>query len=119
MNITNPTFAAWMNSVKGSVMPVTILFFEVNAVNQEAVELRWATASEENFNYFVIESSIGGIVFTEIGRVSGNGTTTRRHDYTFSAPDPAIGKTYYRLKSVDFDGAIATFKTITASRAPL
>lgn len=115
MNTTNPTFAAWVNAVKGSVMPVTILFFEVSDVNQEAVVLKWETASEENFDYFVIESSTDGSVFSEAGRVSGNGTTNKRNDYTFEASNPAIGKTYYRLKSVDFDGRTETFKVVSAT----
>jgi hypothetical protein len=115
MSTTNPTFATWVNSVKGSVMPVTILFFEVNDVNQESVVLKWATDSEENFDYFVIESSNGGTVFNEIGRVSGNGTTNKRNDYTFEATNPAIGKTYYRLKSVDFNGYTETFKVVSAT----
>jgi len=114
MTTTNPTFAAWV-STASSLMPVTILFFKVDDVNQEAVVLNWATASEENFDYFVIESSNDGIEFNEIGRVSGNGTTNKRHDYTFQAGSPAIGKTYFRLKSVDFDGYTETFNVVSAT----
>lgn len=115
MNSTNAPFANWVNSVKGSTMPVTILFFEVSDVNRGAVVLKWATASEENFDYFVVESSGNGVDFTEAGRVSGHGTTKERHDYKFEVANPAIGKTYFRLKSVDFDKYTETFKVISAT----
>lgn len=115
MQTTNAAFTSWVNSVSGSLMPVTLLFFEVDDVNHEAIVLTWATASEENFDYFVIESSINGREFSEIGRVTGNGTTNVRHDYSFDVVSPAIGKTYFRLKSVDFDGYTETFKIISAT----
>jgi len=114
MLTTNPVFATWVTTAS-SLMPVTILFFKVDDVNREAVVLKWATASEENFDYFVIESSIDGVVFDETGRVNGHGTTTQRNDYSFEAPAPAIGKTYYRLKSVDYDGYTETFNVVSAT----
>lgn len=115
MNTTNVPFANWVNSVKGNVMPVTLLFFEVSDVNREAVVLKWATASEENFDYFVIESSVNGVDFHEIGRVNGHGTTKVRNDYYFDVANPVVGKTYYRLRSVDFDNYTETFKVISAT----
>ena len=116
MDSTNPTLSAWVASVGNALMPVTLLFFEVSDVNRETVVLKWATASEENFDYFIVESSMNGVDFTEAGRVLGNGTTKVRHDYTFEIVNPAVGKTYFRLKSVDFDSYTETFKMISVTR---
>lgn len=115
MTATNVPFTNWVNSAKGSLMPVNLLFFEVSDVNQGAVVLKWATASEENFDHFIIEASTDGIDFNDIGRVNGHGTTNVRHDYTFEVANPAIGKTYYKLKSIDYDGYTEAFKVISAT----
>ena len=37
-------------------------------------------------------------------QVKGHGNTKERKDYSFENRNPLLGKNYYRLKSVDFDG---------------
>jgi hypothetical protein len=108
---TNPIFSSWINTQQ-ALMPVTLLFFEAK-VNEHTIVLNWATASEENFDYFIIEFSTNGHDFTEIGRVGGNGTTNVRHDYNYEIENPVVGKSYFRLKSVDFDGYTETFKIVS------
>lgn len=114
MQTTNPTFSSWVDSQQ-TLMPVTMLFFEVGTVTKEAITLKWATATEENFDYFIIESSTDGAEFTELGRVAGHGNTKMRYDYKFEVTDPVVGKSYFRLKSVDFDGNTETFKVVSAT----
>jgi hypothetical protein len=55
-------------------LPVELLFFNGKVFN-ETVKLNWATASEENFEYFSIERSADGIDFKEIAQVAGSGDT--------------------------------------------
>ncbi len=114
MESTNPTLAAWVASQRSIVMPVTLVFFKVASVNESMISLEWATASEINFDYFVVESSIDGIAFSETGRVQGNGTTNERHDYSYDVMNPVTGRSYFRLKSVDLDGSTETFSMISA-----
>ena len=40
-----------------------------------------------------------------IGFVNGNGTTTEKSFYSFTDQSPVAGKSYYRLKQIDFDGS--------------
>ena len=40
----------------------------------------------------------------KIGFVSGIGTSTEVHAYSFADQNPIVGKSYYRLKQIDFDG---------------
>lgn len=90
------------------VMPVELIFFDaIEESNQ--VEISWATASEENFDYFSIERSIDGEDFIEIAQVSGMGNSDSRTDYAYTDEFPVIGRSYYRLKSVDFDGDTEIF----------
>lgn len=86
-----------------SVLPVSLIFFKAET-DRNNISLAWATASELNFDYFSIEKSMDGFSFLEIGRVQGQGTTDIRHDYSYVDAFPSVGKLYYRLKTVDFDG---------------
>ncbi len=44
-------------------------------------------------------------ILTQIGFVSGKGTTTEFSNYNFIDTDIESGKYYYRLKQTDFDGS--------------
>ena len=119
-NLTCPTFTVTGSCSPagsgicspGSGLPVTLLDLSASS-KANKVELRWATASELNFDYFDIQRSSSGIYFRSIGQVTGNGTTNKRHDYLFEDESPLIGTNYYRLKSVDFDGYTEYFDIIS------
>jgi len=84
-------------------LPVELLSFE-GAVKSSSILLTWITASEENNSYFAIERSHDGVHFTEIGSVEGMGTTNSENHYQFEDIFPFTGRSYYRLKQVDFNG---------------
>ena len=73
------------------------------------ISLNWITATELNNSGFDIErtSSLTSSQqsWQKIGFVSGNGTSTEVHYYSFIDPNPFVGKSYYRLKQIDFDGS--------------
>ncbi|MFD1001149.1 T9SS type A sorting domain-containing protein [Ohtaekwangia kribbensis] len=85
-------------------LPVTLLSFTGKKNSENQVELRWATANELNSDYFLIERSKNGKYFESIGSVKAAGTSTQRHDYTYTDALPFAGSSYYRLRQVDFDG---------------
>jgi hypothetical protein len=101
---TNSTFC------NSSALPVTLIFFKA-VLSQKSISLKWATASEINFDHFELEKSFDGITFFKLTAVQGNGTTNVRHDYDANDSQPSIGMNYYRLKSIDFDGYTETFET--------
>ena len=116
--ITGPvgSITAGSCSINGSpcgptVLPIELLFFK-GSKGLSNVNLKWATASELNFDYFDIEKSSNGIDFNSIIHVKGNGTTNEQHNYTFDDEKPYMGKNYYRLKSIDFDGYTETFNIV-------
>lgn len=112
MQTTNPNFYSWVASLPGSPLPVSLILFKGETSGQ-VVMLQWATAIEINFDYFSVEQSTDGVNFDEIARVTGHGTTKDRHDYSFVVENPVIGRTYYRLTSVDFDGATESFNVVS------
>ncbi len=96
--------AIWRNQ-QGVVR--RILFFNAEMYGEKLVICRWETASEVNNDYFDVEAARdrnGEIVFEKIGRVSGSGTSSQNHSYSFIDENPAPGKNYYRLRQVDYDG---------------
>ncbi len=84
-------------------LPVELIRFEAKA-ETNGIKLSWATASELNNDYFVIERSLDGEQFEVIGEVDGNGTTSELQEYLFVDGQPVTGVSYYRLKQVDYDG---------------
>jgi hypothetical protein len=91
-----------------SPLPVELLFFKAFS-SPGGVDLKWATASERNSEYFAIERSRDGKDFQEVGRVPSAGNTIARVDYNFLDEDVLLGRNYYRLKQVDFDGTYEYF----------
>jgi hypothetical protein len=86
------------------LLPVELISFEVNCIEENSKEITWSTASERNSAYFTIEKSNDGINWNEINKVQAAGNSTSILQY--STIDNVIDdKTvYYRLNQVDTDG---------------
>lgn len=84
-------------------LPITLLKFTAENIDNEYIKLNWSTASEINNNYFRIERSKDGITFESIGTVEGSGNSNVELYYVFYDTYPYPGTSYYRLKQVDFD----------------
>jgi len=93
------------------VVPVELVSFAVNAVNN-SVDLSWATATETNNYGFEIERKAVDGDYTKVAFINGNGTSTASHSYSFRDEGLAIGKYTYRLKQLDFDGRYAYSQAI-------
>jgi hypothetical protein len=91
-------------------LPVTLLYFNVSPTLENKVNIKWATATEENANYFSVERSANGKDFTEIARVAAAGDSQVKKEYELVDDQPLIGRSYYRLKEVDFDGRVEHFQ---------
>jgi hypothetical protein len=87
-------------------LPVELLFFGASVQNN-AVEIDWATATEMNNSYFEIERSRDALNFEVVGitKAYGTGFSLVRQDYLFKDVSPLQGTSYYRLKQVDRNGA--------------
>jgi len=115
MQTNDLPFYNWVAGLSGSPLPITLVSFKVSDSDDNSVNLIWATASERNFDKFVIERSGDGLVFESIGEVKGVGTSSTLQNYSFADANPLSGTNYYRLKSVDLDNSFAYSKTIFTS----
>jgi hypothetical protein len=85
-------------------LPVELISF-TGKISGENILLNWATASELNNDYFIIEKATDEALFSETGRVNGMGNSSQQNSYSFIDESPSAGNNYYRLKQVDFNGA--------------
>ncbi len=95
-------------------LPVELLSFRGDVLNNEAVLLKWQTAMELNNDYFIIEHSIDAVNYTPVGHITGVGTADELQSYRFEHNEPYFGENYYRLKQVNFDGAFEYSNIVTA-----
>jgi hypothetical protein len=112
MQTTNVPFYNWVQGLPNSPLPVELLFFK-SEVNNGSVELKWSTAIEINFDRFIVERSIDGINFHEVASVKGAGNSKERHDYSIQDLSPIVGRSYYKLKALDFDGSYEYFNVVS------
>ncbi|MCB0490552.1 MAG: T9SS type A sorting domain-containing protein [Cyclobacteriaceae bacterium] len=113
LQTNDPALYNYTNNIYG-VLPVELISFEAKVVNRE-VEISWATASEFNNQYFVVERSTNGVDFSELMKISGAGTSNEGRQYRVVDDYPTIGISYYRLTQVDYDRNLETFKVISVS----
>lgn len=94
-----------------AALPVTLISFTGKAT-KKSNQLTWNTASEVNNDYFSVEKSVDGLTFSEIGRMTGAGYSTKELTYVYDDINPIKGNNYYRLKQVDYDGQYEYSKII-------
>lgn len=84
-------------------LPIELISFDAKA-GKESIDLRWATAREENFRGFEIERSLDAKNFERIGFVLGKGE--KGADYSLEDRTALKNKRYYyRLKIVNTDAS--------------
>jgi len=98
----------------GGILPVELAYLKA-VVQQRTVLLFWETKTERDNEFFAIERSTNGQTFSEIGRLVGAGDSFEPRNYTFTDQQPFPGINYYRLRQVDFGGAISYSPVVTAT----
>ncbi len=112
----NTTLFGAVSTVTGApVLPITLQSFSAQN-DEESIVLNWRVSAELNNDYMVVEKSLDGGNFYEIGRVEGRGTATSPFEYTWVDRDPHTGPNYYRLRQVDTDGKQQLSKVILANK---
>lgn len=93
------------------ILPVELLSFDAFKNNQ-TVDVKWETISERNASHFMVQRSINGKDFSDIGRVEAKGNSTINVKYLFNDERPSKGKNFYRLQQVDLDGKVSYTKIV-------
>ena len=89
--------------------------FEASVDNKITV-LKWATVTEENNAYFVVDRSFDGVNYMVFDKVNAKGNSNSAMNYSSKDLNLHDGYTYYRLKQVDQEGRIKYTGVIAVER---
>jgi len=96
-------------------LPIELLNF--NAVpNGKDVDVTWTTSTETNNNYFTVERSEDGQIFTELTKVNSkadHGNSNAPLNYQTIDAKPLNGVSYYRLKQTDYNNNFKYFNVVS------
>jgi hypothetical protein len=95
-------------------LPIELLNFYSKCDNNETV-IHWSTASEINNNFFSVERSSDGKIFTEIATVAGAENSSSTLNYSYNDNDPLAGKSFYRITQTDYNGESQTFAPVSVN----
>ncbi len=84
-------------------IPVELAFFTVDA-NGDRAEIKFATQTEYDNDYFTIEKSENGGIFTEFACIESAGGATLGSLYSITDMKPGTGMTFYRLRQTSDNG---------------
>jgi PKD repeat protein len=88
-----------------SGLPVELVEFNAENIEDRQVALNWTTVSEQNAAHYVVQRAQQLNAWEDIGEVQAMGNTTETTEYESIDSDPYAGLSYYRLKAVDLDGS--------------
>lgn len=92
-------------------LPVELLYF-TSFTQETGINLRWATATENNCQGFIIDRSTDLTDWKNIGYLEGSGNSPFTRDYTFIDNQPIFGTSFYRLVEEDTDGNLTNLHII-------
>ncbi len=93
-------------------LPISLLNFNAKAIANN-IEVKWATTSEINNDFFTLEKSTNGSEWSNIATIKGAGNSEVLTNYNFLDVNPVNGTQFYRLKQTDINGDF-TYSNIAA-----
>jgi Secretion system C-terminal sorting domain len=96
-------------------LPVQLIYLEAYPVNNQFIQVAWATETEINNKQFNIERSTDGLNWVQIDSVPGHGNTTTETAYTYNDMHAEVGvRYYYKLRQIDYNGNFIYTDVVTA-----
>jgi len=100
----------YIRKVTYGTLPIKLS--DINETQEnKTISINWHTSNELNTSHFGIQHSADGTSFTDIGTVKAIGSGA--NSYSFTDTHPSNGTNYYRLQSVDRDGASSFSKVVS------
>ena len=98
----------------GTPIPIELKSF-TGTVEGRVNVLNWETLTEINVKSHIVERSVDGKGWSEVGSVAGKRNSQASVKYTLEDRNPLV-KAYYRLRTIDFDGKESFSSTIALTR---
>jgi len=107
-------FKVWVLVSQSVPLPIELVKFEAKCVSG-VIDIKWATATETNNNFFTVEKSSDGVSWQilQIVPTAGNGST--QNNYHVIDTNPFDGVSYYRLKQTDNNGKDEYYTVVTVN----
>ncbi|QEC43843.1 beta strand repeat-containing protein [Pseudobacter ginsenosidimutans] len=86
-----------------STLPVAWLDFKLYP-SKDRIVLKWSTANEQLSRDFVVQHSVNGVHWKQIGIVAAAGTTSLTSLYQYTDLSPSKTRNYYRILQRDING---------------
>ncbi|MCE7060305.1 CotH kinase family protein [Dyadobacter sp. CY343] len=96
-------------------LPVTLIRFDAKTVENQ-VAVTWVTSSELNNHHFEVERSADAKNWLLLKSVPGNGTSSQPKRYGIADELPLGGRSYYRLKQIDYDQTYMYSNLVSVNR---
>jgi uncharacterized repeat protein (TIGR02543 family) len=109
------SFSPFTIGKTGSPLPIELISFQANCLDDKTITISWSTASEHNTSHFIVEKSRDGKNWTDLSVVAAAGNSTSILDYEIMNLSSVEEVNYYRLTQYDTDGAKETFFITTAN----
>lgn len=105
-------YSSYLTITVASALPIELLYLKGRST-EEGNLIEWATATEQNNDYFTLLWSNDGKTFLPIHREPGAGNSQHEIKYSHTDESPTKGVNYYTLRQTDYDGRHEDSETIS------
>lgn len=88
-------------------LPVTFNDFNFSCEEKDLVTITWETLSENNCDYYIVQTSKDGETYVDYSTINGVGTTTSKTDYQLDLPRTNQNE-YVKIVQVDKNGEVSS-----------
>ncbi|MEZ4740278.1 MAG: CUB domain-containing protein [Flavobacteriales bacterium] len=92
-------------SLDCTVLPIGEVLLKAEPVALGA-EVSWTTTFERGSSHFIVERSVDGFSFSDVGTRNAAGHADAPTGYSFTDNDAIAGLNYYRIRSISLDGTV-------------
>jgi len=89
-------------------LPVQLVYFKAFKRHQGAI-CKWEISSYYKTKYFVVEKSLDGIYWEDVGKIPLENKESSSNTYSISDDSPFSGISYYKLSEVDINDNITPY----------
>ena len=105
---TGATNRDWRNN---TTLPLQVVSLTGSLTGTKAL-LEWKVLEEKEIKFYIIERSVDGLQFNEVGRVNALNRIAFKYDYTNDITGIIAGYIYYRIIQVNMNGSNYTTNVV-------
>ena len=103
-SVNGGTFGMTAFDPGNPIFPVEWLDIQAEPWEENQIRISWQTSQESGNDFFIVERSVDGLLYTEIGRVEAGLNASSVQSYSFLDDQPVNGLNVYRIRQIDHDG---------------